>query len=210
LCLIWVIGMKKFLKISLYSLFFIGAVGILFVMARSVIDPDRTQARIEQNDKSARPVLGQLITLNPRPPRPDVPFLDANGDERTLAEFEGKVILLNIWATWCVPCVEEMPSLDQLQAKLGGADFEVVAISEDRVAADAKAFYVEHNLKNLAFYQDKSFGVVRQLYVKDYPTGLPISVLYDREGRELARLSGGFDWVSETAITRINQAISAP
>ncbi|VAV88039.1 hypothetical protein MNBD_ALPHA06-7 [hydrothermal vent metagenome] len=200
--------MQKSIKFGLYLLLALGLAAILLVLAKSVVDPKGKQARIEQNDKGAEAVIGQLVQLKPRPAQPNAVFLDGNGQQRQLSEFNGKVILLNVWATWCPPCVEEMPSLDQLQAQLGGADFAVVAISVDRQIKDAESFFADHNINNLALYQDKGFDVVRQLYVKDYPSGLPISVLYDRQGRELARLSGGFDWVSEAAISRIEQAIS--
>lgn len=201
--------MQKSIKFGLYFLLALGLAAILLVLAKSMVTPTGKQARIEQNNKGAQAVLGQLVRLHPRPARPTALFLDQTGQQRQLREFEGKVILLNVWATWCPPCVEEMPSLNQLQAQLGGADFEVVAISVDRDLEDAKTFFAEHKINNLALYQDKGFDVVRQLYVKDYPSGLPISVLYDRKGQELARLSGGFDWVSEAAISRIEQAISA-
>ncbi|PHR63154.1 MAG: redoxin [Robiginitomaculum sp.] len=200
--------MQKLSKIALYLLLAIGLAGILFVTAKSLINPNGKQARNEQNDKSSQPVLGQLVTLKPRPSRPSAIFLGQDGTEFILEQFEGKVVLLNIWATWCEPCVKEMPSLDALQAQLGGENFVVVAISEDRSAEEALEFYEKNAIQNLTFYRDKDFGLVRELYVKDYPTGLPISVLYDRQGRELARLSGGFDWISEAAITRIEQAIS--
>ncbi len=200
--------MQKVSKTALYLLLAIGLAGILFVLTKSLINPNGKQARNDQNDKSSQTVLGQLVTLKPRPPRPTATFLDRDGRELVLGDFEGKVVLLNIWATWCEPCVKEMPSLDALQAQLGGNDFAVIAISEDRSAEEALAFYEENSIQHLTFYRDKDFGLVRELYVKDYPTGLPISVLYDRDGRELARLSGGFDWISDMAINRIEQAVS--
>jgi len=199
--------MRSFLKYSILALLVLGLGYGLWVVGSSLYNPQANQAQLAAKGKAAKPVLGQLITLRPRPVQPKAAFLDREGQQVHLSDFAGKVVLLNIWATWCEPCVKEMPSLNALQAQLGGADFEVVAISADRSKQEAKDFYAQNGLDQLSFYQDKTFEVVRALYVKDYPSGLPISVLYDREGRELTRLSGGFDWVSEPALARINQAI---
>lgn len=202
--------MKKNLKLAIYLVLAFGLAVVLFVLARSIIDPNSNQTRNQQNNKGPQAVIGQFVMLDPRPPQPKATFFDGSGNEVSLQTFQGKVVLLNIWATWCEPCVKEMPSLDKLQAQLGGDDFAVVAVSADRSIKDAKAFYVEHQIQYLNLYQDTGFEVVQQLYVKGYPTGLPLSVLYDRQGKELARLSGEFDWVSDEAILRIKKAISAP
>jgi len=198
--------MSKSLKFSLFAFALLGLSAISFVVYDALFQPTRNI----NGSANPTPVLGELITLNPRPAQPKASFLDANGEERLLSDFHGKVILLNIWATWCVPCVKEMPSLDSLQGLLGGDDFAVIAISVDQSVQDAETFYREKEIKHLDFYLDKKLAIAQELFVKNYPSGLPISVLYDRQGRELARLSGGFDWVSTTAITAIEQAISAP
>ena len=198
--------MKRTLKIAIYVLLASGFGVVLMVLASSLIDPTSNRAK-NQTNNSQQAVLGKMITLSPRPAQPSAGFLNEAGEQLFLSDFNGKVVLLNIWATWCEPCVEEMPSLDALQAKLGGDNFEVIAISEDRLMQDVKIFYQEYNIKNLPIYMDEKFAVVTQLYVKDYPKGLPITILYDRQGREIFRLSGGFDWVSDEAITRIEKAI---
>ncbi|MBL4618335.1 MAG: redoxin domain-containing protein [Robiginitomaculum sp.] len=199
--------MKRTLKIAIYVLLASGFAVVLMVLASSLIDPTSNQAKNQTNSNIQQAVLGKMITLSPRPKQPNAKFLNAAGEKLVLEQFKGKVILLNIWATWCEPCVEEMPSLDALQDKLGGDDFEVIAISEDRSIEDVKTFYQEYNIENLTIYMDEKFSVVTQLYVKDYPKGLPITILYDRQGREIFRLSGGFDWVSDEAITRIEKVI---
>jgi thiol-disulfide isomerase/thioredoxin len=198
--------MRKPIKLAMYSLLAAGLGCILFVLVKSLIPP--TSNSMEQKAGPVKPVLGELITLSPRPAQPEGVFLDETGADKALSDFTGKVILLNIWATWCEPCVKEMPSLDALQAKMGSDDFQVVAISADRSAEEAKAFYADNQIIHLAFYQDKGFDIVRGLYVEGYPSGLPVTVLYSRDGKELARLSGGFDWVSDIAIARIQAAIS--
>ncbi len=122
---------------------------------------------------------------------PEIRFVNAEGRTLTLADFRGKVVLLNIWATWCGPCRREMPTLDRLQARLGGPVFEVVALSIDRAGIDAvKPFYEELKLKNLAIYIDRSAKVTRQLTV----VGIPTTLLIDAEGREIGRLAGPAEW----------------
>ncbi|KAB2916387.1 MAG: TlpA family protein disulfide reductase [Hyphomicrobiaceae bacterium] len=122
---------------------------------------------------------------------PALTFADGTGQERALSDFRGRVVLLNVWATWCGPCRREMPALDRLQTQLGGLDFEVVALSIDRAGADAvRKFYAETGVRNLNLYIDTSGGAARQLQA----VGLPITVLIDRNGRELGRLIGPAEW----------------
>jgi thiol-disulfide isomerase/thioredoxin len=129
-------------------------------------------------------------------PAPELRFTDAEGRELTLADFKGRVVLLNLWATWCVPCVEEMPSLDRLQARLGGPDFEVVAISVDRQGAAVVApFYERLGLKRLGIYLDRSSQSMRALGLR----GLPTSLVIDRDGRIAGRLEGAAAWDSPAA-----------
>ena len=122
---------------------------------------------------------------------PEVGFANEAGRPGRLADFQGKVVLLNIWATWCLPCREEMPTLDRLQAKLGGSDFEVVALSIDRAGPEAvQAFYAEIGIENLALRIDDSGRAAGTLGA----VGLPTTILIDREGRDLGRLIGPSEW----------------
>lgn len=121
-----------------------------------------------------------------------IQFENADGQPRSLADFGGKVVLFNIWATWCVPCRKEMPTLDRLQAKLGGADFEVVALSIDRRIDAVRKFFAEVGIQKLAMYLDSSAKATRELGA----VGLPTTLLVDREGREVGRLIGPADWDS--------------
>ncbi|OQM75662.1 TlpA family protein disulfide reductase [Manganibacter manganicus] len=128
-------------------------------------------------------------------PKPvsDIRFEDGEGNDKTLADFRGKAVLLNVWATWCLPCREEMPTLDRLQAKLGGPDFEVLALSMDRAGPDAvRRFFSEIGIENLALYIDPSAKSMFALGV----VGLPTTILIDGEGRELGRLVGPAEWDS--------------
>jgi thiol-disulfide isomerase/thioredoxin len=127
---------------------------------------------------------------------PEARFQDANGAEKTLADWRGKVVLLNLWATWCTPCRKEMPALDRLQKELGSPKFEVVAISIDRTGlAGARKFLDETGVKNLALYADQTTRLNSALKA----VGLPTTVLLDAEGREIGRLVGPAEWDSEEA-----------
>jgi thiol-disulfide isomerase/thioredoxin len=124
-------------------------------------------------------------------PLPALPFADGDGKTLDLDAFRGKVVLLNIWATWCGPCRKEMPTLDRLQAGLGGPDFQVVALSIDRAGPDpVRKFYGEIGIRNLALYIDSSGRAATTLNA----FGLPATLLIDRRGRELGRLIGPAEW----------------
>jgi thiol-disulfide isomerase/thioredoxin len=122
---------------------------------------------------------------------PQVRFTDGDGRPHALADFRGKVVLLNVWATWCLPCRKEMPTLDRLQAALGGQNFAVVALSIDRQGAEAvRRFYSEIGVRNLAVHVDASGQALSALAA----LGLPTTILIDAEGRELGRLMGPAEW----------------
>ncbi len=136
---------------------------------------------------------------------PAIQFEDDRGQMRGLVDFKGKVVLLNIWATWCVPCRREMPSLDRLQAALGGPDFEVVALSMDRAGIEVvRKFYSEVGIRHLAIYIDTSSKATRELGV----VGIPSTLLIDREGRELGRLIGPAEWDEPAIVEFLRRATS--
>jgi thiol-disulfide isomerase/thioredoxin len=133
-------------------------------------------------------------------PAPDLTFLDAEGNEVRLADFQGEVVVLNLWATWCAPCRREMPSLDRLQAKYGGAGLKVIALSLDRGdVAKVREFFEELEITSLAVYHDPTARVGRELGAP----GLPTTVVMDRAGREVGRLLGPAEWDSEEALAVI-------
>jgi thiol-disulfide isomerase/thioredoxin len=122
-----------------------------------------------------------------------VEFEDAPGHSRSLADFKGRVVLLNIWATWCVPCRKEMPALDRLQESSGGPDFEVVPLSIDRGGLEVvRKFYEEVGIRHLAMYVDVSGQAYRRLSV----VGLPTTFLIDRSGLEVGLIIGPAEWDS--------------
>ena len=124
-------------------------------------------------------------------PIASIAFEDGQDRQRNFSEFRGKVVLLNIWATWCGPCRREMPSLDRLQGLLGGADFDVVALSIDRSGIETvRKFYDDVGIRNLPIYIDSSGKAARELAT----IGVPATLLIDRAGRELGRLIGPAEW----------------
>lgn len=123
-------------------------------------------------------------------------FTTIDGGQGALADYEGKVILLNFWATWCAPCRKEMPMLAELQTELSGDDFEVVTLATGRNMPPAmKAFFKEINVDNLPLHRDPKQAIARDMAV----LGLPITVILNPKGQEIARLRGDADWASESA-----------
>ena len=144
--------------------------------------------------------------IHPEPkPLPDLAFQDGSGKPLTLGDWKGRVVLLNLWATWCAPCRKEMPDLAKLEKELGSDQFEVVAISVDRKGAEASAaFLKETGVDNLKLYIEPSTKIVNDLK----SAGLPATLLIDREGRELGRILGPADWASPEAQALIKAALA--
>ena len=132
------------------------------------------------------------VPLHEEPlPLPQIAFADAAGETVTLEDWRGRVVLLNIWATWCAPCREEMPTLDRLQERLGSNRFEVVALSVDRAGVGAvRRFFDEIGIGHLAIQIDQDMSVLREFAIY----GLPATLLIDPDGREIGRLVGPAEW----------------
>lgn len=174
----------------------VAALGML-VMAVSAIGiwwslPTPVSVAMPGVDPLAVPRRAFAFTPHASPQRiAEVKFEDGKGTKRRLAEFRGRVVLLNIWATWCGPCRAEMPTLDRLQSQPGSKDFEVVALSIDRGGQVAvKSFYDEIDVKALAIYVDATTEAQAQLGI----VGVPTTLLIDPEGREIARYTGPAEW----------------
>jgi len=132
-------------------------------------------------------------------------FEDGAGRPRSLADFRGRHLLVNVWATWCAPCREEMPALSRLQQKLGGPHFQVLALSIDSTGAEAvKRFYGEVGADALEVYVDRSLQAGSALRVR----GVPTTLLLDREGRELARHVGPAEWDGVQAVESIRRLMA--
>lgn len=127
---------------------------------------------------------------------PDVAFVSADGTDMTLADYKGKLVLVNFWATWCAPCRKEMPALSALQSEFGGDNFEVVTIATGRNPPPAMAkFFDQIDVTNLPLHRDPKSALARQMAV----LGLPVSVILNAEGQEIGRLMGDADWHSDSA-----------
>jgi thiol-disulfide isomerase/thioredoxin len=177
----------------------IGAVAALLLAAAAVA---AALMRIPTQPRTDAPpaLAGSFsdFTVNDAPsPAPEVEFA-LDGKRMTLADFRGRVVLVNFWATWCGPCVAEMPSLDRLQGMLGGRDFAVLTISEDRNPAVIEPFFAAHGLKRLGRYHDPGGALSRVFKVR----GLPTSVLIDRGG-VIGRIEGPAEWDSAEALALI-------
>jgi len=159
-------------------------------------------APLAHGEVAAFAVADQPIRL------PDLAFRDAGGAERHLADWRGRTVLLNLWATWCVPCRKEMPALDALEGKLGGPSFQVVAISIDtRDPEKPKNFLKEANLTRLAYFTDTKAKVFQDLKGIGKALGMPTSILVDSQGCEIGNLAGPAEWASDDAIKLIKAAV---
>lgn len=150
--------------------------------------------------------LDGFMPFNPPQKLPEFQFMDEKGRPQSLNDFKGQFIVLNIWATWCAPCVKEMPSLDRLQGKFGKR-IEVIAVSQDFGGATmVKTFYDKVGIKNLAVYTDAANTLPGILKLQ----GLPVTLLIDKEGYEVGRLSGEAAWDSKEAIALIEGYLNQP
>jgi thiol-disulfide isomerase/thioredoxin len=149
--------------------------------------------------------LAAFLVKSERKPVADTAFQDAAGKPVKLSDFKGKVVLVNLWATWCAPCRKEMPDLAKLQKELGSDQFEVVAISVDRKGVEASsAFLKETGAENLKLYVEPTIEILNQLQA----IGLPATLLIDRQGREIGRLLGPAAWSGPEAYALINAALA--
>jgi thiol-disulfide isomerase/thioredoxin len=150
-------------------------------------------------NRAGRPPLsGWMVNFTPTAAPAPPPALD-------LGKFAGRIVLVNFWATWCGPCIREMPSLVRLQQRLGGAAFAVIALSQDRNGFDViTPFVAKHELGALSVFHDPKSRSALALKIR----GLPTSVLFDAKGRELGRLAGQAEWDSDEAVALIEFYLS--
>ena len=179
--------MRKFRSIVLYMAMALGA------NAAFAADPAEITALREGDMKKL------IVYETPRPASTAI-YVNADGSEGTLADYKGKVVLLNLWATWCAPCRKEMPSLSELQKELGDEGIEVVTVATGPVAtppAKIAKFFDDIGVDNLPQHRDPKQDLARSLKI----FGLPVSVIIDRDGNEVARMLGDADWNSDNAKT---------
>jgi len=169
---------------------------------RGAVDVARRLAPLAHGDVAALTMATVPLRL------PDLAFEDAEGRPKKLSDWRGRTVLVNLWATWCVPCRKEMPALESLQTRLGGPNFEVVAVNIDtRDPEKPKNFLKEANLTRLGYFSDQKAKVFQDLKAIGRALGMPTSVLVDGEGCEIATIAGPAEWDSEDAVKLITAAV---
>ena len=157
-------------------------------------------------------VRGEVAALAPAQTPfqvPDLAFKDAKGRDLRLADWRGRTVLLNLWATWCAPCRREMPALDALQALLGGADFEVVAVNIDtRDPQKPLTFLKDVAIAHLAYYSDPSARVFEELKTAGKAFGMPTTVIVDPSGCEIGTMAGPAEWASDDGVKLVSAALA--
>jgi thiol-disulfide isomerase/thioredoxin len=178
---------------------------------RSASGDSACRGAVELARKLAPLAQGEVagLTLATAPLRlPDLAFEDADGKPRKLSDWRGRTVLVNLWATWCVPCRKEMPALEGLQARLGGSNFEVVAVNIDtRDPEKPKNFLKEANLTRLGYFSDQKAKVFQDLKGVGRALGMPTSVLVDGQGCEIGTIAGPAEWASDDAVHLITAAL---
>jgi thiol-disulfide isomerase/thioredoxin len=189
---------------------FAGIYGIGAITRNAGGDP-ACRPSLDLASRIAPLVHGEVAALSVavKPRRvPDLAFRDRSGQPTTLSHWRGQVVLLNLWATWCVPCRKEMPALDRLEAELGGARFEVVAVNIDTRDPDKpRNWLTEIGVTHLGYYADPSAKVFQDLKAAGTAFGMPTTLIVDPQGCELATLAGPAEWASEDAIKLIKATI---
>ena len=191
----------------------VGLAGVYGIshMARNVAADPACVAAADITRRLGPLARGEVAAVAiPTAPRrlPNMAFQDADGQNKTLADWKGRTVLLNLWATWCVPCRKEMPALQALEEKRGGADFEVVALNTDtRDSEKPKAWLKEVGITKLAYFSDPSGKVFQDLKIAGKALGMPTTVLIDKSGCELGTIAGPAEWASDDALKLIDAAL---
>ena len=170
---------------------------------RGAVDLARRLAPLAHGEVAALTMASAPLRL------PDLTFEDVNGKPKKLSDWRGRTVLVNLWATWCVPCRKEMPALEGLQTRLGGENFEVVAINIDtRDPQKPKNFLRDAHLTRIGYFSDEKAKVFQDLKAIGRALGMPTSVLVDGQGCEIATIAGPADWDSDDAIKLIKAAMN--
>ncbi|WP_340148464.1 TlpA disulfide reductase family protein [uncultured Sneathiella sp.] len=179
--------------------------GLLFLLTFTGLVAGTSTAFSENIDALLTGEMQNFAPNDTSQPFKDFTFLNANGEQKSVSDYQGKVILLNFWATWCAPCRKEMPSLDRLQGTLGGDDFEVLAIGQDLQGMEKVTdFFTKLGIQNLAALNDETVKSGRSSGV----FGLPASILLNRNGEEVGRLVGPAEWDTPEAVALIRHIIA--
>lgn len=177
---------------------------------RNVPDPQCASAlkTVERLAPLARGEVAAVVVPPDPHELPALSFHDAAGAHKELADWHGRALLLNLWATWCVPCRKEMPALDALQARLGGPDFQVVAVNIDTRDPDKpKNWLKDVGVSHLTYYADPEARIFQDLKAVGKAVGMPTTLLVDSSGCDVATLAGPAEWASDDAIKLVQAAI---
>jgi thiol-disulfide isomerase/thioredoxin len=178
------------------------AAGTVAAVALLRKPPPEIHTLVPQQAEPALLGMSALAAITPPAAPPAFSFQDASGATHTLADFSGKGVVLNFWATWCVPCVAELPSLAALAGKLSGV--VVLPVSTDRGGAETVTrFYASHAIAGLGVWLDPKGAASDALHLR----GLPTTLLIDRQGRERGRLEGGADWDTDAAVAEVRRLL---
>jgi len=188
----------------------LAAVYVVVGLPRNAGDP-RCRPTLDLARRIEPLAHGQVAAVKPAEEArllPVLAFRDGAGAQRSLADWRGRTVLLNLWATWCVPCRKEMPTLDALQDKLGGPDFEVVAVNIDTRDPDKpKTWLRDIGIGHLAYYADANAKVFQDLKVVGKAIGMPTTLLVDPNGCEIASLAGPAEWASADGVKLVSAAM---
>lgn len=195
--------MVKFMRATpLFAAMLYGAFTVFATPAAADLSADQVTALKEAR---AGDMTKMVIHDEPRA-RLERAFENRNGASKEVADWEGKVVVFNFWATWCPPCRKEMPSLDRLQGAMGDDGFEVIALSMDRASVGKiDDFFMSIDVENLDVYREPTLRIGTEAGV----LGMPITLVLDREGREIARLQGEAEWDGPNAKALLRQIIEA-
>ncbi len=190
------------LKWALRGAAVLGVAGIVYIIAQASINPQQPTSLKSLSTGE----MAKFVTPVGAAPAPVNSFQDPTGAPKRIADFRGKVTVVNLWATWCGPCVIEMPTLAKLAAEYQGKPVEIVAISVDRPddADKARAFIAKH--APLAFYHDPKMAL--PFAFKPTASGMPTTIIYGADGVERGRLAGGADWGGKDAKALIDKVLA--
>ncbi len=198
-----------------------GAIGVYVMGAPSGNNPQEVAAldadsaacqakteKLEAVDAAARGEVAAILAANPPRSVKDLAFNAPDGSPMTIANLSGKTLLVNLWATWCAPCREEMPALNQLQKEMGSDAFEVVAVNVDTGGDEKpKRFLEETKVDALGYYRDSTLGLFNELKRRGLALGLPVTLLVDDEGCMIGHMNGPAEWASDDAKRLIEAAM---
>lgn len=196
---------RGILNRALWGTVVLGGAGFLYIMVQSSTKTAPTGPGVTASATQSVSFAKKLQLATEPTPAPDYTFYNSAGKAMKIADLKGKVVVMNIWATWCAPCVAEMPTLARLQAAYAGKDVEVVAVSIDSETSATKArlFIAGHD--PLKFYHDREMKLPFKI---DAP-GAPTTVIYGRDGLEKARVAGEADWSGPEARALIDKVLAA-